>query len=273
VLQELEVPFAVILREQKRLLSSKGSWEKLRDQLDSLELLVGRTLQLLENERLKDEFATSRQRLDEASMMLRAADAGDITKLRGAIFHVERVLAVEISSANNRLLTTVRELRLGDVVAALRSVYSSVQRRVSGISLDKLDQLVMSLDRQHIQLEALVQEHDQWQGISNEFRLVIGNPRLGCQEIRLSWGLVRGRLAVMLDTAADGVWVSIVRPALDKAESALAHGAGSGYLSCLRGLWRRCNQRFVDVDKQLLRTCEELQHVGGTLDALLKMMQ
>jgi hypothetical protein len=273
VLQDLEQPFGVVLREQKRLLSSKEAWGKLRDPLDSMELLVDKTLRVLEHERLRDEFATSRQRLDQASNMLRAVDAGDHGKLRGAIFHLERVLAVETSSANNRLLTTTRELRLGEVVAALRSVYDSIQHRATRASLEELDQLVASLDRQHRQLEALVQEHDQWQGVGNELRLVIGNPRLSREEAQLSWDLVRSRLAVMLDAAADATWVSIVRPAVTKVERTLEQGTGKNHISCLRGLWRRCNQRFVDVDKQLLRTCEELQRAGDTLDALLKVIQ
>ena len=43
-------------------------------------------------------------------------------------------------------------------------------------------------------------------------------------------------------------------------------------IASLRSLWRRCNQRFVEVDKQLLRTCEELRRVGDTLDSVLKVI-
>jgi hypothetical protein len=37
-------------------------------------------------------------------------------------------------------------------------------------------------------------------------------------------------------------------------------------------LFRRTGQRFVDVDKQLLETCEELRRVGDTLDSVLKVI-
>ncbi len=43
-------------------------------------------------------------------------------------------------------------------------------------------------------------------------------------------------------------------------------------ISHLRGLFRRTNQRFVEVDKLLLRTCEELRQVGDTLDSVLKVI-
>jgi hypothetical protein len=43
-------------------------------------------------------------------------------------------------------------------------------------------------------------------------------------------------------------------------------------VACLRSLFRRSNQRFVDVDKQLLHTCEELRRVGDTLDSVLKVI-
>ena len=51
-----------------------------------------------------------------------------------------------------------------------------------------------------------------------------------------------------------------IRPYQDRDEAAVTD------------LWRRCNLRFVRVDKLLLRTCEELQRVGETLDSVLKVI-
>jgi len=39
-----------------------------------------------------------------------------------------------------------------------------------------------------------------------------------------------------------------------------------------REAWRCCNQRFIEIDKQLLHTCEELRHVGDTLNSVLKVI-
>lgn len=274
VLQELEVPFNAIERDRKRLLASPEAWDELRDPLDDLQQLLDKALRVLGEDRLRDEFDMSRRRLTDAAASLAAAVAGEPKKLEACVLHVRRVLGLDLSSANNRLLATARELGLGAVVAALREVLASVQRgRASSASIDELARLVTSLDGLHTALEALVREHDQWQEIDNNLRLLVGSGPAALDETLLSWPVLREGIAEVLRGGGSAGWTGGVDAAMKSLDGELDRKAEPGKcIAGLRSLWRRCNQRFVDVDKQLLRTCEELRRVGDTLDSVLKVI-
>jgi len=271
VLQDLEAPFNAIVRDHKRLLASPEAWDELRDPLEHLQMFVDEALALLATERLKDEFAASRRRLGDAAALLVAAMAGEPKKLDGAVLHIRRVLQLDTSSANNRLLTTARELRLGEVVVALRAVLGKHGRRTTGASLDELGRLVGALDGLHTTLEALVREHDHWQAIDNDLRHLVDGGQAGFEETLLSWPLVRATLEVIL-AGIDAAWAPAVAAATKDVDHALAVDDPRKRVACLRSLFRRTGQRFVDVDKQLLETCEELRRVGDTLDSVLKVI-
>ncbi|HEY0989326.1 MAG TPA: CHAT domain-containing protein [Kofleriaceae bacterium] len=270
-LQELEVPFNAIVPNQKRLLRSAEAMEELRDPLEHLQLLIEATQHVLSEDRLREEFAISRQRLANAAGLLTAALAGDTRKLRDAMHHIWHVLGCDMSSANQRLLTTARELQLGEVVAALAQVLTNLEHRhVSAASLDELRRLIASLEELHTGLEKLVREHDQWQAIGNNLRLLVGSGAALLEETRLSWPVIQPSLDELLRGAAPADWIADIESAARRLDATVAAETDPG--SSLRDLWRRCNLRFVRVDKLLLRTCEELQRVGETLDSVLKVI-
>jgi hypothetical protein len=139
--------------------------------------------------------------------------------------------------------------------------------------IDELSRQVASLADLHGALEALVHEHDQWQEIDNNLRLLVGSGAGAADELAVSWPLLRGSIAEVVQAGGAAGWTRVVDAAAQALDGELARGAEAGKcLASLRSLWRRCNQRFVDVDKQLLRTCEELRQVGDTLDSVLTVI-
>ena len=273
VLQELEVPFNAIERERKRLVASPEAWDELRDPLEELQQRIDQTLGVLAADRLRDEFDLSRRRLTEAAAALTAALAGERARLDAAMQHVRRVIGLDLSSANNRLIATARELGLGAVVAALRAVLGNLGRGGAEAAISELTRLVASLADLHGALEALVREHDQWQDIDNNLRLLVGSGAGAADELAVSWPLLRGSIAEVVTAGGAADWTRVVDAAARALDGELARGAEAGKcIASLRSLWRRCNQRFVDVDKQLLRTCEELRQVGDTLDSVLEVI-
>lgn len=289
VLQDVEAPFSAIVRDQKRLLASREAWDELRDPLEELQILVEKTLQVVNGERLKDEFDVLRRRLTDTTGLLRAAMAGETKKLDGAIHHVRRVLGLDLSTANNRLISTARDLRLDQVVAALRSVLGKLGPEAGGGgggarapggngsngagAIDELARLVASLDDLQTRLDALVREHDHWQGIGNDLRYCVDSGQAGIEEIRHSWQPVQESLAAVLAAGQGADWARVIDSVAKELDGALVRGDDPcKCVAHLRGLFRRANQRFVEVDKQLLRTCEELRQVGDTLDSVLKVI-
>src|SRR6185503_12793725 len=234
-----------------------------------------------------------------------------------------RVLGLDLSTANNRLLTTARDLRLDAVVTALRSVLSSLgvgrstgasidERSESGgrgpagsaggegvhpraidkrsesggrgpagsaggegvhpRAIDELARLVAALDELNARLDALVREHDQWQAIGNDLRHFVDGGQPGLEETRHSWPPVQESLVAVLQAGAGADWTRVIDAAAKDLEGALGSDDPCKCVAQLRGLFRRANQRFVEVDKMLLRTCEELRQVGDTLDSVLKVI-
>jgi hypothetical protein len=288
-LQELEVPFNAIDRERKRLAASEDAsaeasaeaWIELRDPLEELQQRIERTLAALAADELRDEFDMSRRRLGDAAAALTAALAGERARLEAAMHHVRRVIGLDLSSANNRLLATARELGLGEVVAALTAVLDNLTPsgdHAAGdqAAITELARLVASLGALHTTLDALVHEHDQWQEIDNNLRVLVGGgpPAALVEDLELSWPVVRTSIAEIVRVAGGADWTRAVDAAATALAGELARKADAGKcVAGLRSLWRRCNQRFVDVDKQLLGTCEELRGVGDTLDSVLNVVE
>jgi hypothetical protein len=274
VLQELEGPFAAIVRDHKRLMASREAWDELRDPLDSLVIVLEQALEILGGERLREEFDVSRRKLTDAAALFGAAITGETGKLDRAISHVRSVLGRDLSTANNRLVTTARDLRLDAVVTALRSVLASLgARRTAAASVDELTRLIAALDALHTGLGALVREHDQWQSIGDELRHFVDAGLPGLDETRYAWPIVQDCLTAVIANGNSAEWTRVIAGIAKQLDDALLRGDDPGKcITHLRGLFRRANQRFVDVDKQLLRTCEELRQVGDTLETLLKVI-
>jgi hypothetical protein len=132
---------------------------------------------------------------------------------------------------------------------------------------------VGALDELNTRLDALVREHDQWQAIGNDLRHFVDTGQPGLDDTRHSWPPVQESLAAVLKEGNGADWTRVI----DAAARELVGSLGRSDDTCkcvahLRGLFRRANQRFVEVDKLLLRTCEELRQVGDTLDSVLKVI-
>ncbi|HEY6175882.1 MAG TPA: CHAT domain-containing protein [Kofleriaceae bacterium] len=271
-LQELEAPFGAIARDHKRLLAAPEAWDELRDPLESVVIALEATLEILKADRLRDEFDVSRRRLDDALAALKAAMAGEIARLDRAVLHIRSVLGRDLSTANNRLVTIARDLGLDTVVTALRAVVANLgPHRTAAVT--ELIRLVADLEALHTGFGGLVREHDRWQEIGDELRHFVDAGHAGIAETQHAWPIVHESLATVLATTGGAGWVKIVADLAAQLDAALARGdEPCKCVTHLRGLFRRTNQRFVDVDKQLLRTCEELRQVGDKLETVLKVI-
>jgi len=281
VLQELERSFNVIERNQKRLLELAEAWDELQDPLMDMQQFLEKALGVLDQDRLRDEFDTARMLLADAVSALNAAMAGEFRKLGEVVRNIRHVLGRDLSSADVRLLATVRELGLGEVVGALRSAIDNLRSgRASGASIEDLAQRVVALDELRTRLEALVQEHHQWQWIDNELRVRVERGPAAFDESLLPWTMVRVRLHSALRAGADADLIRKIDMAVKKLDGELDRRAEPAkWINSLRDLRRSCNLHFCDVDDQLLLTCEKLQDRGDTqykvrdtLDAVLEVI-
>jgi hypothetical protein len=274
-LHQLEPPFHAIDRERVRLAAAPRAWDELRDPLDRLPPLVARALGLLDDPRVADEFAATRQRLDDAAASLPAAIAGDPAALHDAMLQLRRVLVRDVSSASHRLRGALHELGLGDVVTPLRAALDALPRDdTSDPLLDELLPLVGSLEALHAGLDGLVRSHDAWQGIAGELGFLADTGRAALDDARRAWPVVRANLDDAMHGAGDAGWTGAIAAAGAQLDAGLGGNARPGTcIASLRALWRACHRRFLDVHRQLVTTCEELVRVSTTLSGVLDRLK
>lgn len=280
--QELEIPYKVLLRERKRLADSAEAWEEVHEYLASTRERIRSVEQVLESSPIRTEFAMCKQQLGEARQGLeRAEEEVDSQKLNRALKHLKESLARYPSKANDRLMSLAQSLPLDKVVKALQLAHASLAPSApdSGALL-VMGQKVAALDALQHKLVVLVDEHNQWQGIDNELRVVADSPTGANREaIESSWPLIRTSVVELLKNAGDSAWANELRRRGEKLDAALAAlgqpeaERGAGRLHLIFGDYFRCaTTRFEDVDKKLLKTCEELQQEGQTLDSVLGVL-
>jgi hypothetical protein len=272
-LQDLEKPFNVIASRGKRGLSPRIVKGELRDQLNSLQDLIQRILEKINRGQLREEFERCRNQLSEAVELLGAVLAGDAAKLLDVVNCIRHVLAREISSTNDKLFSTARSLLLDETIKELHAVCE--QLRWSGDTTPPIEQLrwlVARLAELHAQLDALVQEHHRWQGIDNDLRVFVGTDRFDLDQARLRWKWVISDLVGLLQKFDDNGRRQLAIEAQQLELSFKQNDVGD-CVARLRNLWRRCNLRFSDVDRELLATCQSLGGVGDTLDAVLSVIR
>lgn len=281
--QELEVPYKVLLRDRKRLAGSMEAWDEVHEFLAGTRERIRAIEWVLESPSLRTEFAMCKQQLSEARRGLEIAEEeADAQKLNRALKHLKESLARYPSKANDRLMALVQSLPLVNVIEALRSMHSRLSPSApdSGALL-VMGQKVAALDALHHKLVTLVDEHNQWQGIDNELRVIADSPTGANREaIESSWPLVRGNVAELLKSVGDAApWAVELRKRGNELDAAIA---ASGQVDEERGAkrlrqsfgdyFRSSTARFEDVDKMLLKTCEDLQQEGQTLDSVLGVL-
>jgi hypothetical protein len=275
VLQQLELPFHAVVRERGRLAASRGAWSELRDPLDALHRVLIQAIGLLGDRKLSEEFADARQRLSSAAEALQIAIAGDAAALDGALLLVRRVLARDLSSANNRMRGALRELGLGDVVAPLRTALDNLPRDdTSDPRLDELPPLVTNLEALHARLDALVRDHDAWHGIDSELGFFADAGRQALDDAQHAWPVLRASLDAAMLRVDGARWAEAIAGARAQLHGDLSRRTrASARLASLRALWRACHLHFVEIHREVVRTCEELARVSTTLAGVLDGMK
>lgn len=283
--QELEIPYKVLLRERKRLGSSKEAWDEVHEYLASTRERLGAVELVLEHAPIVTEFAMCKHQLVDARQGLEAAEDGTNAQIfNRALKSLKESLARYPSKANDRLMALAQSLPLQKVVQALQSAHRSLVRSApDSTALLVMGQKVGALDALQHQLTALLDEHNRWQGIDNELRMLVDNPTGSDREaIESSWPLIRTSVADLLKSVGDRpAWAAGLGQIGEKIDGELA-SQGSSEKESERGTarvqrligdyFRSATRRFEDVDKMLLKTCEKLEQEGKTLDSVLGVL-
>jgi hypothetical protein len=206
-------------------------------------------------------------------MLAAAIDGRDAAQLNKAIWLLHHVLAVQPDRINVALKEAARATRLPDLVAKLTGVHNYL--KPLNLDPEKMGQFtrgLVALDRFSHSLPELVTDHDLWQKLDVELRLVEDTMGQGVADLEMSWPLLKVKASRVCGN--DGAeWAANLRKfgaALDQALAAQDQPKIKSQFHRYR--WQAAD-RFFRVDKDLKKQCEELAQIGKSLTAVMELIR
>ncbi|MBX3011385.1 MAG: CHAT domain-containing protein [Caldilineaceae bacterium] len=202
-----------------------------------------------------------------------AIEALDSEKLRRTLWLLRRVLALQPSNINHRLIGAARALRLTEIVASLAAIRDALQRlRIDGTRTGQFTTGVDALQQLNTRLQLLMAEHDQWQEVQRILGRIEDVMLHDLTELEFSWPDLRQRVD-HLCTLHKGEWVDLFCQDRDQLEKAIAAQNPVRIRSYFQRYRQRAGNRFFQVDTQLKELCAELRKVGDSLVTILKVLE
>lgn len=207
------------------------------------------------------------ERIDKAYS--EALEAGDAPKLNSAVRNLARLLSLRPSRINTKLNDTARSLRLGDLLERLASIYS----RLTSVKLDpeqirQFEEGLQALRTLEDGLQRLIADHDNWQHVDDEMRLIDSNP----DQLVDAWPGIKANMTPLWGDGSEA-WARNLSDNAGKLDAALAASDPLRAKRLFQLVRRGAVDRFYRVDTQLKRQCDELRAIGGPLNSVLTLME
>ncbi|MCB0034406.1 MAG: hypothetical protein KDE51_10320 [Anaerolineales bacterium] len=274
LLHSLEYQCFNILQQASRLFPDD---DFALDSLIEAELTLQQIVGALHELNTRSSFATNElvwvQDLERVQGHLTGAmDDEDEKQLRRAIWLINRIIAIQPSQINTRLNAVARTLRLSVLARAMTSIYETLGKL--NMDKDKLDQFVQgayALSQLNVNLDKMVEGHDDWQAIILELRRIDNSLESDPLELEMSWPDLRP----MIEALYEGVeeeWATTLDEDVERLGEAVAGANPARMKRFFRRLERRASDRFYRIDIDLRRLCEDLRRVGEPLATVLSIL-
>ncbi len=272
-LQELERPFTVVARDRRRVADDPTAWDDLDPQIADLQGFARVALAMMTDPLLADESAWGIQQLHLAGADLDLAQTqSDVRRLDVAMGRYKRVLARELPRADNRLAACAGDLRLAQVTQALGHVQAGLREVAPDLgAIHELATWIATFDSLHAHVTGLVSEHHRWQVVDNELRRVAESMTGDPIDLELAWGDLLLQTTPLFGGVTDE-WAAALNTLGAQIGQALAEGAIPQARRHFISYQSRARRRFVEVDKALLTTCNELRGAGDALGLILRTL-
>jgi hypothetical protein len=273
-LHEIQIQcYNQLLREMERFPGDPLAIESLTNSKLTLESKIHSVNEILQRADYLANESVGLQPLQQALATFdEALTKTDPELLKTAARKLGRVMALQPSRINQRLVAAAGNLHLQDLVQAMQKILE----RLAALHADetKLQQFtdgVRALEALHTALTALIQEHDLWQQVDNRFHLIESDIDNEVESLGESWNEVREIAAPLYEKKLEA-WAEKYRLLEERLLKAIAeHNPADARLNfhLCRG---RAVDRFYQVDVNLKRSCENLRKIGEPLAAVLDIL-
>ena len=239
----------------------------LQDISDELRRVVGAAgLPATETAWLADVVQTQ-------TLLRQALDGMDGELLRRVVWLLRRILALQPSNINHRLIGAARALRLAEIVASLAAIRDALQPlNVDSTRTSQFTSGVDALQQLNTQLQALMIEHDQWQEVQRILGRIEDEMIHDLNELAFSWPDLCSRVTTLCQEQK-GEWVDLFLQDSDQLAKAITAQNPVRIRSYFQRYRQRAGNRFFQVDTQLKELCAELRKVGDSLATILKVLE
>ncbi|MDX2241454.1 MAG: hypothetical protein NW224_12285 [Leptolyngbyaceae cyanobacterium bins.302] len=263
-----------LMEGARRFQDDETTIDILTDHELTLQDIIDKVRETANRESVATQEITWLKDLKQAQQDLHAAiQELDQRRLKGAIWALNRVLAIQPSRINDRLNQAARALRLPALVKALAYICSTLSQ--ARLDIDKIKQFevgVQALSALEVKLTALVKSHNWWQELDLELRRIEANLETDTFELEMSWVDLQSKTVALYTDSADE-WAIAFKKDSDDLNQAITDQNPVKIRRFFRTYRRRAGDRFYRVDVDLKRLCGELRTVGDPLASVLRMIE
>lgn len=259
-----------IEREMQHYPEREYSADNLATYADNLEDCIAELHEIIANAPTLRNAPVWIDWLAEAhSQILQALSIENTLLLRRATDQIRRVLNVYPTPINARLISTVQSMDLGTLVDIMEYIYRTCSDvGVNAETVGRLGDGLTALRELHAKLTNLSSDHEQWQPIDNLLRL----PNDSLDDIVALWDKLKLQAGELYGSSKED-WARELRDDADKIDQAVQLQDARVIKQQFISYRSRAMRRFFQVDKQLRKVCDKLDHVGGPFAFVIGVLE
>jgi hypothetical protein len=183
---------------------------------------------------------------------------------------LNRVLNTEPSKINDRMRQIAEQLDLRPLIRVLE--HGIPAQNMDSTKASALAEGINSLKLLESAMRELVKEHDTWQRLEADLRLIDNSLTRGLEELHLLWSDIQETMRELLKESEE-VWAVQLRNETNRVAEALKSSEPDRdrqVVPRFRLFRRRAGQRFFQVDANLRESFAKLASIGEPLLLLLR---
>lgn len=202
-----------------------------------------------------------------------AVDNADVRRLKHAASLIKRVLFLQPSLINTRLLDAARALHLPNLLKSMEVILSKItQADMDQVKVRQFEIDISELAKLSQTLDDLIEEHDKWQIVDNDLHRIETMLAQEMYELEHSWPHLRENIETLCTGKSEN-WALSLKEEGDKLNLYIDAKKASKAKQNFRRYRTLASNRFYQVDLSLRNLCcNDLRKVGEPLSSVLKMI-
>lgn len=183
---------------------------------------------------------------------------------------LKRIIAIQPVRINKGLVDSARNLGLPDLMQVLNKLQDDLQSL--NLNPKRTEEFLKGLQALQTLTDTLfnmLDEHDRWQVIDGDIRLVESLIEQDIGELEFSWEDMKPKVTALFETRSEE-WAVNLRNSSKNLDEALPSGNPAKIKRAFRGFRRDAGSRFYQVDHDLKMLCGTLRQIGEPLNDLLR---